>query len=81
MTRRDMIWRATGAALFAGACTSALFTDGSPLAVLLLPLALIGLAFMVHGKRVGVVLRAERRGHFHTASVVHARRRHRPDDS
>ena len=54
--------------------------DGSPLMIVVFPLALLGLPLMIHGKRVGQMVRAERRGHRHTIDVVHAarmrRRRH-----
>lgn len=77
MTRRDAAWRAAGALISSGACAASLALDGSPLMVVLFPVALLGLALLVNGKRVATVLRAERRGHVHTAEVIHARRRRR----
>jgi len=35
---------------------------------------------MIHGKRVGQIVRAERRGHSHTIDVVHAARMRRRGD-
>lgn len=78
MTRRDLRWKAAGVALTAGSCAMALALDGSPLM-----LAFVGLPLMIHGKRVGQAFRAERRGHYNTADVLHAarmRRRLRRDD-
>lgn len=74
MTRRDLQWRCGGLALTAFSCTMCLTVDSSPLVVLFFPLALLGLPLMIHGKRVRQLLRAERRGHGHTAGVVHAAR-------
>jgi hypothetical protein len=79
VSRRDRAWRAAGAALIVGACAAALAMEGSALVLLALPVTLIGLALVVNGKRVGIAVRAERRGHCHTAEVIHAqrlRRRH-----
>ena len=61
MTRRDLQWKAAGFALLASSCAMCLALDGS-------------LAMMIHGKRVGQLLRAERRGHGQTADIVHAAR-------
>lgn len=79
MTRRDVSWRAAGVAVFVSACSIAATLDGSPLIVLLLPMMLVGLTLMINGKRVAIAFRAERRGHWHTAQVIHAERvrRHR----
>lgn len=74
MTRRDILWRGVGVAISVGACSVALVTDGSPLAILVLPIALIGLTLIIHGKRVATTLRAEHRGHCCTAAVIHAER-------
>jgi hypothetical protein len=74
VTHRDLAWKATGVALFAGACTACLMLDRSPLMVPLFIVALLGLPLMIHGKRVAQVFRAERRGHYHTATAVHAAR-------
>lgn len=74
MTRRDLQWKAGGFALTAGSCAICLVLGASPLIILFFPLALLGLPLMIHGKRVGQVLRAESRGHCETASVVHAAR-------
>ena len=83
MTRRDLQWKAGGFALLASSCAMCLALDGSPAMIVFFPLALLGLPLMIHGKRVGQLLRAERRGHSHTANVVHAarvRRRGQADD-
>lgn len=78
MTRRDLQWKAGGFALFASSCAMCLAFDGSAAMVVFFPLALLGLPLMIHGKRVGQLLRAERHGHSHTVEVVHAARvRHR----
>lgn len=78
MTRRDLVWKGAGFALTAASCALCIASDGSPLMIFLVPLALLGLPLMIHGKRVGQMLRAERRGHCHTVEVVHAARvRHR----
>lgn len=79
MTRRDMLWRGAGAALSSGACAASLLLDGSPLMIVFFPLAILGLVLVINGKKVATALRAERRGHYHTAEVVHAERlrRHR----
>lgn len=79
MTRRDIGWRVTGAALSLGGCAASMAdrTD-SLLTLLYFFMALMGLVLMVNGKRVAVVLRAERRGHGATASAIRAERiRHR----
>ncbi len=74
MSRRDRAWRATGAALILGACSAAFAMEGSALVLLALPVTLLGLTLVVNGKRVGIAVRAERRGHWHTAEVIHAQR-------
>ncbi|MET3435593.1 hypothetical protein [Sphingomonas sp. 1185] len=76
---RDRAWRAMGALLCGGACVAAMGLGEAPLAIPFFPLALLGLVLMTHGKRVATALRAERRGHGHTADVIHAERirRHR----
>lgn len=74
MTRRDLQWKAGGFALMAFSCATCLALENSALVVVFFPLALLGLPLMIHGKRVGQLLRAERRGHCHTAEVVHAAR-------
>jgi len=79
ITRRDRAWRAMGALLCGGSCAAAMGLGEAPLAIPFFPLALLGLVLMTHGKRVATALRAERRGHGHTADVIHAERirRHR----
>jgi hypothetical protein len=79
MTRRDILWRVVGIVLSVGACGVAVAMDGSALAMLVFPIALLGLTLAINGKRMVVALRAERRGHGHTAEVIHAvrLRRHR----
>ena len=74
MTRRDLQWKAVGFVLTAASCAISLALDGSPLMIAVFPLAFAGLPLMIHGKRVGQALRAERRGHYHTADVLHAAR-------
>ncbi|KQN30591.1 hypothetical protein ASF00_07725 [Sphingomonas sp. Leaf34] len=83
MIRRDMLWRGIGLVLAAGACGAAAAMNGSAQAMLVFPIALLGLTLMINGKRVAVVLRAERHGHGHTAQAIHAvrlRRTRRPAD-
>lgn len=79
MTRRDACWRGAGAVLSGGACAATLVLDGAVLALVLFPVTLLGIVLMVNGKKVATALRAERRGHCHTAAVIHAERvrRHR----
>ncbi|MEG8045685.1 hypothetical protein QP175_05360 [Sphingomonas aerolata] len=77
MTRRDLQWKAGGFALMAVSCALCMAVDGSPLMLLFFPLVLLGLPLMIHGKRVGQMVRAERRGHSHTVDAVHAARRRR----
>lgn len=72
MTRRDIAWRTVGLVMAAGACGVAAAMNGSALAMLVFPIALLGLTLMINGKRVVVVLRAERHGHGHTAEAIHA---------
>ncbi|SFO30644.1 hypothetical protein [Sphingomonas sp. OK281] len=72
MTRRDILWRGIGVVLAVGACGLAAAMNGAALAMLVFPIALLGLTLMINGKRVVVVLRAERHGHAHTAEVIHA---------
>lgn len=71
MTRRDLQWKAGGFALLSLSCGMCIAVGHSPLMILFFPLALLGLPLMIHGKRVGQLLRAERRGHSRTAVVVH----------
>ncbi|MGU3389784.1 hypothetical protein [Sphingomonas sp. M1A8_2b] len=72
MTRRDTVWRGIGVVLTVGACTVAAALNESALAMLLFPIALLGLTLAINGKRVVVALRAERHGHCHTAEAIHA---------
>lgn len=74
MTRRDLQWKVVGFVLTAGSCAMSLALDGSPLMIAFFPIAFVGLPLMIHGKRVGQAFRAERRGHYHTADVLHAAR-------
>ncbi|WCP73920.1 hypothetical protein [Sphingomonas hankookensis] len=74
MTRRNLRWKAAGLALLALSCAMAAALDGSPLTLLFLPVALLALPLLVHGKRVGQLLRAERRGHGRMVEVLHAAR-------
>jgi hypothetical protein len=72
VTRRDIAWRAVGLIMAVAACGVAAAMNGSALAILVFPLALLGLTLMINGKRVAVVLQAERYGHGHTAEAIHA---------
>ncbi len=81
MTRRDLQWKASGIALTGGSCAMCLLLDSSPLTILFFLTALLGLPMMIHGKRVGQLFRAERRGHCHTAEAVHAARVRRRDQT
>ena len=72
MTRRDILWRGIGVVLAVGACGVAAAVNGSAMAMLVFPIALLGLTLMINGKRVVAVLRAERHGHGHTAEAIHA---------
>ena len=74
MTRRDLRWKLVGVALTAAGCALLLVLDRSPLMIAVFPLAFAGLPLMIHGKRVGQMFRAERRGHSHTVDVVHTAR-------
>lgn len=75
MTRRDIFWRAAGAALTVGGCVaSAVGTEGSPLTLLYFGAAILGIVLMLNGKRVAITWRAERRGHCNTAAAIHAQR-------
>ena len=75
MTRRDLRWRAMGALLFVGACAAQSF-DLVAAGWIIFPFAaaFVGLVLMLHGKRVAVTIRAERRGHRNTAAAIHAMR-------
>ncbi|KQN30476.1 hypothetical protein ASF00_06990 [Sphingomonas sp. Leaf34] len=79
MTKRVFVWRSAGVMLGLAAGVTAITVEDSSLVVLLLPLVLIGLTLMINGKRVAIAFQAERRGHWHTAEVIHAERlrRHR----
>jgi hypothetical protein len=75
MTGRDLAWRIAGAALLAGGCAASLMArDGSPWTLLHFVAAILGIVLMLNGKKVGVAIRAERRGHCDTAIAVHAAR-------
>lgn len=74
MTRRDLRWKATGLVLFGLSCAMAAALDGSALALAFLPLALLALPLLVHGKRVGQMVRAGWRGHGRTVDLLHAAR-------
>lgn len=78
MTRRDILWRGIGVVLAVGACGVATAMNKSALAILVFPIALVGLTLMINGKRVVVLLRAERHGHAHTAEAIHVMRLRRP---
>jgi len=78
MTRRDLQWRLGGIALTGGSCVLCLALDSSPLTIAFFLLALLGMPLMIHGKRVGQLFRAERRGHCNTANAIHTARARRP---
>ena len=81
MTHRDLRWKAAGTLLMVASCTVCMELDGSPLALFPFLLALFGLPLIIHGKRVGQFLRAQRNGHAHTAQVMHnSRLRQREQD-
>ncbi|WP_445191642.1 hypothetical protein ACT009_13840 [Sphingomonas sp. Tas61C01] len=64
VTRRDNGWRVAGALLFAGACVVASLDPAAPGWVIFpFAAAFAGLVLMLHGRRVAVMLRAERSGH------------------
>lgn len=75
MTGRDMAWRVLGGAMMLGASVATLMgPTGSLLALFWFLVALGGLTLLLNGKRLAQVLRAERRGHYHTAEAIHAAR-------
>ena len=74
MTRLDLRWRGMGALLFAGSCAAPAFDLAPGWIVFPFAAAFVGLVLMLHGKRVAVTIRAERRGHRDTAAAIHAMR-------
>jgi uncharacterized membrane protein YfcA len=74
VTKRDALWRSAGAVLCIAAGGVALSADSAPLIVLLFLVILFGLTLVINGKRVAIAVQAERRGHPHTAEIIHARR-------
>jgi hypothetical protein len=74
MTRRDLRWKAAGLALFGLSCAMAAALDGSVMALAFFPVALLALPLLVHGKRVGQMVRAGWRGHGRTVDLLHAAR-------
>lgn len=75
MTARDIAWRSLGAAMTLGAVVATLMEPaGSLLALFWFLVALGGVLLLLNGKRLPQALRAERRGHYHTAEVIHAAR-------
>jgi uncharacterized membrane protein YfcA len=72
--KRDSLWRSAGAVLCIAAGGVALSADSAPLVVLLFLVVLFGLTLVINGKRVAIAVQAERRGHPHTAEIIHARR-------
>jgi hypothetical protein len=78
MTRRDLQWRAAGGLLFFGGCAGPqLSAEGSAWVILHFFAAMTGIVLMANGKRVAVVLKAERSGHCATATAVHQGRTRR----
>ncbi|WP_375398640.1 hypothetical protein [uncultured Sphingomonas sp.] len=75
MTGRDLRWRVGGAVLFVAGCAAPVIGIAGPLVTLpCFAAALVGIVLMLNGKRVPVLLKAERRGHCDTAAVIHSRR-------
>lgn len=75
MTWRDLRWRAAGVLLYGGGCAAAVRSAEASAWVMIYFVAVIaGLVLMMNGKRVAVALKAELRGHWHTAQAVHAAR-------
>ena len=77
MTRRDMLWRGAGAAVFAVACTTGLAkgSDASAsLGLLCFAAALFGAVLTVQGKRVSAALRIECSRHRGLPQAIHERR-------
>ena len=68
------MWRSAGAVLSIAAGSVAMSMYSAPVVVFLFLVILVGLTLMINGKRVAVAFQAERRGHAHTAEVIHARR-------
>ncbi len=84
MTRRDLLWRGTGAAVFAIACTTSLAkgSDASAsLGLLCFAAALFGAVLMIQGKRVSAALRIERSRHRALPQAIHERRCQRSGDA
>lgn len=79
MTGRDVRWRSAGALLATIAGAAALLTDSVPLVLILFLIVLLGFTLTINGKRAAIAVRAERRGHRHTAEVIHAMRARRHD--
>ncbi|MGH6616562.1 hypothetical protein [Sphingomonas sp.] len=77
MTRRDLMWRGGGAAIFALACAAGLAKGpdaSASMGLLCFALALFGAVLMVQGKRVSAALRIERGRHRRLPQAIHERR-------
>lgn len=75
MSGRDMAWRALGVLMALGAVVATLTGPSqSLLALFWFLVALGGVVLMLNGKHLIQALRAERRGHYHTAEAIHAAR-------
>lgn len=84
MTRRDLLWRGGGAALFAIACAAGLARGseaGASLGLLCFAGALFGAVLMIQGKRVSAALRIERSRHRGLPQAIQERRRRRAGDA
>ncbi len=83
MTRRDLLWRGLGAALFVGAPCVDLVTreggEGVRTAVTMLCMAsmIFGVVLLVQGKRAALALRVERSSHRMLPAMIRSRCRER----
>lgn len=78
MSGRDMAWRSLGGLTTLGAVVATLTGPSqSLLALFWFLVALGGVVLMLNGKHLVQALRAERRGHYHTAEAIHAARMRR----
>jgi len=83
MTRRDLFWRALGAAMLIGGTSGELLAPGDGggmrgmLTLLFLAVTLFGLVLFVQGKKVALVLRIEHSRHRLLPELIRSRRRER----
>lgn len=82
MTRRDLFWRGVGAALFVGG-PSALLLPGDAaglhgiITLVGMAATILGLVFIVQGKKVALAVRVENSPHRLLPSLIRSRRRER----